>query len=213
MMPRIFVGVVAVLAVLAMPFAANAVSEPIEPEKAKQYIAEVGNEVVALLGGSGLSSEARNERFCRLMLKNIDFRALGKRVLGRMMRKSTPDQREEFYRLFAAHFIDTLNEMLQGLDVIGFSTGRSRTYPNNEVIVATVIDKADGPKFEAGWRLTSKGGTLKVVDIYVQGASAAGHFRDRMASSTQTNISGNITKLQVELAGSQTLQVVQAFMN
>ena len=213
MKPRNFARVVAVLAVLAMPFAANAASEPIEPAKAKQYIAEVGNEVVALLGGSGLSPEGRNERFCRLMLKNIDFRELGKRVLGRMLRKSTPDQREEFYRLFAAHFINTLNKMIQGLEVTGFSTGRSRTYPNNEVVVATVIDKADGPKFEAGWRLASKGGTLKVVDIYVQGASAAGHFRDRMASSTQTSISGNITKLKGELAGSQTLQVVQAHMN
>lgn len=213
MKSRNFVGVVAVLAVLVMPFAATAASESIEPAKAKQYIAEVGNEVVAVLSGPGLSAEARNERFCRLMLKHIDFRELGKRVLGRMLRKSTPDQREEFYRLFAASFIDTLNEMIQGLDVTGFTTGRTRTYPNNEVVVATVIDKAEGPKFEAGWRLASKGGTLKVVDIYVQGASAAGHFRDRMASSTQTNISGNIAKLKSELAGSQTLQVVQAHMN
>ncbi len=213
MKSRNFVGVVAVLAVLAMPFAARAASEPIEPAKAKQYIAEVGSQVVSLLNGPGLGPKVRNQRFCRLMLKHIDFRQLGKRVLGRMLRKSTPDQREEFYRLFAARFIDTLNEMIQGLDVTGFTTGRSRTYPNNEVIVATVIDKADGPKFEAGWRLASKGGALKVVDIYVAGASAAGHFRDRIASSTHTSISGNIAKLRSERAGSQTLQVVQAQMN
>jgi len=212
MRSRNFVRVVAVLAVVAMPYAARAASEPIEPAQATQYIVEVGNEVLALLNGPGLTPEVRNERFSQLMLKHIDFRELGKRVLGRMLRKSTPAQREEFYRLFAAHFINTLNGMIEGLEVTGFTTGRSRIYPNNEVIVATVIDKADGPKFEAGWRLASSDGTLKVVDIYVQGASATGHFRDRIASSTQTSISGNISKLQQELAGSLTLQVVQAHM-
>lgn len=208
-----FVRVVAVLMALALPFAAKAASEPIEPKAAEQYVNDVGNEVLALLNGPGLSPEQRNERFCRLLLKHIDFRELGKRVLGRMLRKSTPEQRDEFYVLFAAHFINTFNEMIQGLEVSGFSTGRSRIYPNNEVIVATVIDKTDGLKFEAGWRLASAGGVLKVVDVYVQGASATGHFRDRIAESTQTSISGNITRLKSSLEGTQTLQVVLANMN
>ena len=93
-----------------------------------------------------------------------------------------------------------------------FDTGRSRTYPNNEVVVGTVISKSDGPKFEAGWRLASNAGTIKVVDIYVQGASAAGHFRDKISRSTTTNISGNISKLKKMLGGSQTLGIVQASM-
>ena len=114
--------------------------------------------------------------------------------------------------MFAAFFIDTVNDMLKGLHVTGFSTGRHRTFPNNEVIVSTVIQKSGGTQFEAGWRLASLSGVIKVVDVYVQGASASGHFRDKISRSTTTNISGNISKLKRALKKSQTLQVVQANM-
>ncbi len=213
MIRKSVVMIFAVLLAVATPEAAEAASEVIAPALAKQYISDLGTETVTLLNCPGLSPEQRHERFCGLIIKHVDFRKLGKRVLGRMARKSSAAQREEFYKLFAAYFIDTVSGLIQGLEVTGFATGRSRTYPDNEVVVATVLDKADGTKFEASWRLASSGGVLKVVDIYIEGASAAGHFRDKLARSTQSNISGNITKLKTTLAGSQTLQVVLAQMN
>lgn len=213
MIRKSVVMILAVLLAAAAPPAAMAASEVIAPALAKRYISDLGTETVALLNRPGLSPEQRNELFSGLIIKHVDFRKLGKRVLGRMARKSSAAEREEFYTLFAAYFIDTVSGLIKGLDVTGFATGRSRTYPDNEVIVATVLEKADGTRFEAGWRLSSSDGVLKVVDIYIQGASAAGHFRDKLARSTQTSISGNITKLKTTLAGSQTLRVVLAQMN
>jgi ABC-type transporter MlaC component len=202
-----------VVATIFTPLAAAAESEPIELGIATKYVTDLGNEALAVLNTNAQSAEQRNEQFCRLMLKHVDFRHLGRRVLGPMYRKSSPQQREEFYRLFAAYFIDTVNGMIGGLKVSAFATGRARSYPNNEVIVETVIDKSDSQKIEAGWRLASNGGVLKIVDVYVMRASATGHFRDKISRSSSTSISGNISKLKQKLNGSQTLQVVQQHMS
>jgi ABC-type transporter MlaC component len=195
------------------PGFAWAKSEPIEPDVAKSYVNELGSTALALLTSPNISPEDQARKFTVLMIQNIDFRQLSKRVLGATYRKGSDAEREEFARYFAAYFIDTVVGMLNGLQVTGFKIGKIRTYPNREVVVSTKIGKGDGKAFDAGWRLAAEDGIVKIVDILVEGASAAGHFRNQIAHGTQSsNIKGNTKKLEAQLKDSLTVDIVQSSM-
>ena len=187
-----------------------AASDKIDEKVAAAHVQTLGSEALAAFTQTGVTPAQKEETFTKLMLKNIDFNELSARVMGPAGSKATPADRKEFTRLFAAYFINTVNEMLKGLNVTAFTVGRVKVQPNQEVIVDTTIQKSDGQAIEAGWRLQSAGGVLKVVDVYVQGASAAGHFQDRMKQSTQTSVKGQNDRLKQVLANSPTLQVVSA---
>ncbi|MEZ5648609.1 MAG: ABC transporter substrate-binding protein [Alphaproteobacteria bacterium] len=198
--------------VFAAPVVVFAASEKIDEKVAAAHVQTLGSEALAAFTQAGVTPAQKEETFTKLMLKNIDFAELSTRVMGPAGPKATPADRHEFTRLFAAYFINTVNEMLKGLDVTSFTVGRVKVQPNQEVIVDTSIQKSDGQTIEAGWRLQSTAGVLKVVDVYVQGASAAGHFQDRMKQSTQTSVKGQNDRLKQVLANSPTLQVVSATM-
>ena len=191
---------------------AGAASDVIDPEKAVAFVNNVGGDILGEMQDKAKSPDDRKAFFTNLMLENIDFRELGRRVLGRMARKSTDAQREEFYPLFACFFIDTVVDMLQGLELSSYAVGRSKTMPNNEVVVAVQVNKADGTSLDTGWRVVGHGEKLAVVDINVQGASAVGHFRDKMGRSTTQNIVGQIDKLKRDVGGSATMQIVREKM-
>ncbi len=200
---------IALAAFLSAPVShALARSEVIETDAAVSFVEQVGADILGQLK-SGNSVEQKNAYFTGLMLQYIDFRTLGDRVLGRMVRKSTPEQRDEFYPLFACFFIDKVLTMIDGLELEAYQVGRAQTMPDNEVIVAVDVQKADGTKLSTGWRLTRAEGVLSVVDINVEGASAVGHFRDQMSRGTSTNITGNIQKLKQLIGANPIMDMVR----
>ncbi len=203
---------ITIAAFLSAPVSdARAGSEVIETAAAVSFVEQVGADILGQLK-SGNSAEQKNAYFTGLMLDYVDFRTLGTRVLGRMARKSTPEQRAEFYPLFACFFIDKVLTMIDGLELEGYQVGRAQTMPDNEVIVAVKVEKSDGTKLSTGWRLTRADGALSVVDINVEGASAVGHFRDQMSRGTSTNITGNIQKLKQLIGANPIMDLVRARM-
>jgi ABC-type transporter MlaC component len=202
---------IALLALFATSLTpAFAAREPIDEAVAKAYVEDLGNKVLAVLNSPDLAKEERAREFTTLMLQEINFPQLSRRVLGRTYRKGTDAERADFTRYFAAYFIDTVIDLLEGLDVTGFQLGRFRSYPNKEVEVSAEVAKAEGVTIETDWRLSSDDGVVKVVDVIVENTSAAEHFRNLIARGTQSsNIKGNIDKLKELLKDSPTLAIVE----
>ena len=195
---------------LVAPSQAQAQSGGIDQQAARGMILNVGNDIIAKMNDTSLTEEQRRVFFTDVMLKYIDFRELGTRVLGRMARRSSEQQREQFFPLFATFFIDTVIDMLKTVSITEQRIGQIREFPNGEVIVSTLIVQSTGDNLDTGWRISNRTGDLKIVDVTVKGASAVGHFRDRMATGTAQNISGQIQRLTQVNSGSPTQAVVNA---
>lgn len=149
---------------------------------ARDYIQTMGDRAYAVLRDTPLGSKQRNEEMAVLLLDAMDFPAIARFTLGRRGRSAKGDTFVEYTRLFAAHFIDVANERISNTKPLGFNITSAKHLPNDDVVVNTAIQFEAEEAFEAGWRVRNhKNRGYKIVDVYVQGASAAMHFRNQFS--------------------------------
>ncbi|MDJ0897039.1 MAG: ABC transporter substrate-binding protein [Alphaproteobacteria bacterium] len=164
---------------------------------ARDYIQRMGDRTYAVLKAHPVGSSTRSTELAVLMIEAIDFPAIAGFSLGRRGRGMKGQSLQKYTRLFAVHFIDIATDTLKEADPNGFSITSAKLFPNNDVLVKTAISYETGDNFEAGWRVRRRGGGHKIVDVFVQGASAAQHFRNRFADWLgKAGVSGMITKLE-----------------
>ncbi len=177
---------------------------------ARDYIQRMGDRTFAVLKSNPVGSSTRSTELAVLMIEAIDFQALSRFSLGRAGRRVKGQSFEEYTRLFAAHFIDIAADNLKEADPSGFSITSAKVFPNSDVLVETAISYVTGDNFEAGWRVRRHGAGHKIVDVFVQGASAAQHFRNQFADWLgKAGVSGMITKLEGMTKGSPHLALVR----
>ncbi|HTT79520.1 MAG TPA: ABC transporter substrate-binding protein, partial [Stellaceae bacterium] len=84
--------IIAALLVPAWPHGAAA-------QDARAFISNLGNEAIQVLGPA-VPQEQRLARFRVLFREDFDVPEIARFVLGRYWRVATPDERQEFMRLF-----------------------------------------------------------------------------------------------------------------
>ncbi len=167
-------------------------------KNARDYIQSMGDRAYAVLRDTPLGSKQRNEEMAVLLLEAMDFPAIARFTLGRRGRGAKGQTFVEYTRLFAAHFIDVANERISNTKPLGFNITSAKHLPNDDVVVNTAIKFEAEEAFEAGWRVRNhKNRGYKIVDVYVQGASAAMHFRNQFADWLgKAGMSGMMQKLR-----------------
>lgn len=183
---------------------------PVEPEKAKQFITEMGNRTMTVMMNQA-GTDQRNDAFTKLMLDAIDFDSLATQTLGKMARTVTPNDRKEFTELFAAYVIDVAVQRLGSTSVQSFSIGELKKQPNGDVKVNTAVVTGEKP-LSIDWRVHNKNGEPRINDIEVDGYSLSIHYRGEFERAGVSNVPGLISKLQTLTQSSAALPVVRTAM-
>ncbi len=208
----------AVMAALTTPVSADDKNDKkrLAPEQetlladARDYIQRMGDRAYQVLRANPVGSSTRSAELGVLMIDAIDFPALSRFSLGRAGRRAKGQSFDQYTRLFAAHFMDIATDILKDADPSGFSITSAKLFPNNDVLVKTAIFDKSGNDVEAGWLVRKHSVGHKIVDVFVQGASAAQHFRNRYADWLgKAGVSGMISKLQGLTKNSPHLALVQ----
>jgi len=189
----------------------GAAAQATSPDAAKKFINDMGNRAVATLAKVG-DLGMRNQEFTRLMLDALDFDALANYTLGKMARTVTPENKKEFTRLFAAHVIDVAIEKFGNIQVNAFAIGGTRSEPNGDIKVNTVIDRAGDKPLNVDWRVRSSDGATKINDLEVEGYSLATHYRGEFERAGVSTVTGLIGKLKDMTKDSVSLAAVQQAM-
>lgn len=152
---------------------------------ASAFIQRLADTAMTTVAIKGLSGEERTRRFRTLFVDTFDLPEIGKLVLARYWRAATPEQQQEFLRLFedvqvytwTRRFKDYSGETLEVLGV--------QAEGESDVLVESRIKRQKLDPIAVAWRVRKEGDGFKVLDIKVEGASMAFTHRSEYSSVIQ----------------------------
>ena len=165
-------------------------------QDARAFIASLGNQAIQVLGPS-VSPAQRAARFRELFREDFDIPGIGQFVLGRYWRTATPEQQQEFLRLFQEYIVQAYSSRLGEYGGEPFRVTGSRP-SGEETVVSSEIDRRGGNRVQVDWYLTNRSGRQKISDVYVGGVSMKVTQRDEFASVIQRN-GGRVDALLAQL--------------
>lgn len=157
------------LCLLAIP--AGAQTSTVEPGA---FVQDLAQEAITTVATPKMSSSERIDRFRQLFVSSFDLPGISRFVLARYWQAATPDQRQEFIRLFEELQVMTWAQRFadyngQKLEVIASTAG-----PDREYLVDSRLVLGTDRSLPVQWRVAQDDdGKLRVRDIVVEGVSMA----------------------------------------
>src|SRR5205823_5432641 len=104
---------------------------------------------------------------------------------GRYWRVATPEEQQEFLRLFQEYIVQSYAARLGEYGGEPFRVLGTRP-SGSETVVTSEIDRPNGSRVLVDWYVIERGGAPKITDVYVGGVSMKVTQRDEFASVFQT---------------------------
>jgi phospholipid transport system substrate-binding protein len=187
----ISLGVIAIaFGLLAAAPRANAAMDP------GAFVGNLGDEGIQTLG-SNVPPQQRIARFNQLFQADFDVNGIGRFAIGRYWQAFTPEQQQEFLRLFQAYTVQAYADKLGRYGGAQFRVLGSQPV-GGEVVVSSEVMRSSGQPVRMDWHLTDEGGQYKVTDVYVDQVSMKVTQRDEFASVIQRN-GGRVDALLAQL--------------
>ncbi|HTV88789.1 MAG TPA: ABC transporter substrate-binding protein [Stellaceae bacterium] len=164
-------------------------------QSAQAVISSLGNEAIQVLG-PGVPEAQRLARFRELFRDDFDLPEIGRFVLGRYWRTASPDEQQEFLRLFQEYIVRAYSARLGQYAGEPFRVLGARP-DNGETVVTSQIVQQNGQPISVDWYLLATPAGYKITDVYVGGVSMAVTERDEFASVIER--SGGVAGLLAEL--------------
>lgn len=171
-------------------------------EGAKSFIASMGDRGINFLGNQSMSMEAKRAEFASLLNESFDMNTIGRFCLGTYWRVATPAQQKEYLKLFNKMIVAIYSQRFSDYKGQKFEVRSARKENDKDSIVTSYIVPTSGPQVRVDWRVRSKGGAYRVVDIVVEGVSMSQTQRADFASVIQRG-GGKVDVLLNHLRGQQ----------
>jgi len=162
--------------------------------RATSFVQAAGNELVATINDPRLDLPARREKVAAILRRTIDIEGTGRFILGRFVRQATPAELAEYNRLFDDIIVRNLSARFGEYRGVSFSLGRTQQRTEDDVLVNTIIERANSAPFGMDWRVAEVGGHPRVVDVIAEGTSLRLTQRSEY-SSVITRNNGQISAL------------------
>lgn len=135
---------------------------------------------------SNIPAEQRAAQFRQLFMSDFDVAGIGRFAIGHYWNAYTPEQQQEFLRLYADFtakaYADKLGQYRGArLQVTGIQPG------GEETIVTSQVMRTGGQPIQMDWHLIQSGDGYKVTDVYVDRVSMKATQREDFAKIIQNN--------------------------
>ena len=154
---------------------------------ATAFIQKLGNETVATFSNKSLSRDQAVQRFRSLLYQGFDVPYIGRWVLGRYWNSATPQQHDEYQKLFEQLIVSTYADRFVEYSGETFRITGSRPEGESDTMVTTQIVRPNGPPVNVDWRVRKRDGTYKIIDVVVEGVSMGVTQRQEFASVISQN--------------------------
>lgn len=168
----------------ALTLATAAAGQNSVTEGAKNFISSMGERGINFLGNTSMSQDAKRAEFRRLLNDSFDMGTIGRFSLGAHWKSATPDQQKEYQKLFNDMIVKVYSQRFSEYQGQKFDV-RSARAEGKDSLVTSFIVPSSGPQVRVDWRVRSKNGSYKVVDIIVEGVSMSQTQRADFASVIQ----------------------------
>lgn len=151
------------------------------PQGPTALVTTVGTQGIQALDGSPAE---RSARLNRLFMEDFDVNGLGNFALGRYRTMATPQEMQEFYRVYPAFMVKALNYKLDDYRGQAFRVTGKRKLGGD-----TVISSDIGGRVQLDWHLAHVGPNraYRIADVTIGGVSMKIALRDQFATWIQSN--------------------------
>jgi phospholipid transport system substrate-binding protein len=173
----------ALIALLSIAFVATPALAGAPTDQLKSQV----DRVVKILDDPGLKSRPaeRHEAVRKIAEEIFDYSDTARRALGTHWNQRSPQEREEFTRLFA----DLLDRAY--ISKIDLYQGEKVKYvgeslEGDEALVKTMINTKSGTDMPVDYRMHMKDGAWRVYDVIIEGVSLVSNYRTQFNKIVQT---------------------------
>jgi phospholipid transport system substrate-binding protein len=128
----------------------------------------------------------RNAQMRQLFAEYFDVGHIAAFALGRYRAIATPQQQEEFYRLYEQYTVAVYTSQLARIGAAPVRLTGTRPH-GKEIIVSSEIVRPDGNPIQVDWYLVNRHGKLKISDMVIAGNSMKLGQRNEFAQWIQSN--------------------------
>ena len=164
------------------------------------HIQALGERAMATLQRRDLSLAQREAAFGRILRAGFDLRLIGRFVIGKYWRQASNEEKAEYLEAFGDYVIKTYARRLGGFSGQSFSvTGTQVAGERKDVLVNTSIERPGGASIAAAWRVRDIEGSLKIIDVVVEGVSMAVTQRQEFSAvARRGGMSGLVRTLRAQ---------------
>ena len=157
-------------------------------EAEEKFVFNFAENAISILSNENLDINQKNLQFTNLVMSSIDMNLISKFVLSKYWKTATPVQRSAYINAFEEYFISSYANKLDqysGEKIVIVSSDAAKKF----VIVKSNIvrDGADTLKIELDWRLLTRDGQTKIIDLSIEGISLIVAQREEFQSYLSNN--------------------------
>jgi len=157
-------------------------------EAEEKFVSNFADNAISILGNESLDINQKNLQFTDLVMSSIDMNLISKFVLSKYWKIASQEQRDVYIKAFEEYFISSYANKLDqysGEKIVIVSSDAAKKF----VIVKSNIvrDGADTLKIELDWRLLTRDGQTKIIDLSIEGISLIVAQREEFQSYLSNN--------------------------
>lgn len=187
------------LASAVLAFAARPALAQMDPGRAGDFIRVTGADLVAAINTQAPVAQ-RRDQVAAILRRAVDLEGVGRFILGRWWRVATPEEQQQYSRLFEETLIRNLSARFGEYQGVRFTLGRTQARAEDDVLVGTLIERPGTAAFGLDWRVGDVGGQPKIVDVIAEGTSLRLTQRSEY-SSVITRNGGKVASLLDAMRG------------
>ena len=177
----------------------NAASTPEQAQQtpAGKFIQDLGNSAIGVIADKSLTQEQKETKYKDILRNAFDMKTIGHFVAGRAWDAASPEQRQEYMRLFEQLVVKIYGDRLNFYSGESFHVKSVRPENDKDTIVSSEVDHPGGAKpTMVDWRVRQNGDRLAIIDVIVAGVSQSVTQRQEYASIIQRD-GGKLDQLLV----------------
>jgi len=167
------------------------------------FIQGLGDQAIQILRTQHDQSQ-RKAAFSTLFTQGFDVPAIGKFVLGHYWREATPEQQQEYLRLFGLYVVAIYADRFSNYQGEEFKVIGGKPEDGGSATVASQIVRPGGQPIHIDWRVAKEGTGYKIIDVKAENLSMSVTQREEFASIISQNggqIQGLLTMLKQKVGG------------
>lgn len=172
---------------------------------AGKFVQTLGDKAISIIASKNITATQRTDKFRQILQDSFDLMTIGRFVIGRTWNSATPDQQQEYMKLFEALVIKSYGDRLTLYTGEGFLVTAVRSESEKDFIVNSQITHPDGSAPTViDWRVRNRNGKLGIIDVVVEGVSLSVTQRQEYAAVIQRSggkIDGLLDLMRQQLQG------------
>ena len=181
--------VLAVLVIVLVPW-----SDLHADDDAGAFVDRFAQQAISLATDSGSSEAERRAQFGALLEEFFDMPAIGRFLLGRYWRSTSPEDREAYLQAFTDNIVYTYSKRFDDYTGQKLVIDDVREDGRFEIVTSRIVDPNSPQSVRLDWRVIETAGTFKIIDVVIEGVSMSVTQRQEYASVIQNN-GGQVTAL------------------